>query len=120
MAARYMQYRYLTRRGTEIVIRIFRVDTAFDGMHLWCIVLARDRYACSYLYLFLDKVKVDHFFRYAVLYLDTGVHLHKVEVTVLIYQELDSAHAFVVDGRSCLDCGLAHLFAQFRRHKRGR
>ena len=43
-----------------------------------------------------------------MLYLQAGVHFQKVEVSVLVDQELDGAGAFVVAGQSRFDCSLTH------------
>ena len=50
------------------------------------------------LYLFLDQVVINHFFRNAVFYLDTGVHFHEIEITVFINQELYRSNTFIANG----------------------
>src|SRR5690606_29770355 len=55
-----------------------------------------------------------------MLYLYTGVHFHKVEVAMLIYQELDGTHAFVTNSRRRFLGSFAHCGTQFVCHKRRR
>src|SRR5258706_2074252 len=55
-----------------------------------------------------------------MLYLDPRVHLHEIEVAMLVHEKFDGAYALVIDGRSRLDSRISHALAQFRRHKGGR
>src|SRR6185312_4772226 len=102
-----MEISDLSGSRTKVIERILGIDTAFDGVHRWLVVLARDGYTSSNLDLFLDQVKVDHLFSNRVLNLDTGVHLHKVEVAVLVNQKLDSARAFIFYSFGAFDGGIA-------------
>ncbi len=95
----------------EIIVGVFRVDPAFDGMSLGLVVKAADAIPRSYFYLFFYQIEVDHFFRYAMFHLDTGVHFHEKEVAVFVDQEFYRADAFVVDGGGGLDSGVAHAAA---------
>ena len=52
--------------------------------------------------------------------LDTGVHLHKIKVIIIIEQKLDSAGVSVVYGLCCGDCGHAHTLSQAFAHRRAR
>src|SRR3569833_4285073 len=52
-----------------------------------------------------------------MLYLYTGVHLHKVEVAVFINQKLYSTGAFVFNGFCAFNGGFAHFLAQLLGHK---
>src|ERR1700744_5939903 len=97
MATGCMQRSYFTRAWAEVVIWVFCIYAALYGMYLWLVVAAADRHTCSYFYLLLYQVVADHFFCYLMLYLYTGIHFHKIEVAVLIYQELNGTHAFIVN-----------------------
>ncbi|EAU65714.1 hypothetical protein STIAU_7808 [Stigmatella aurantiaca DW4/3-1] len=57
--------------------------------------------------------------RHRVLHLDAGVHLHEVELAVLIQQVLDGPHVVVAQLAHRLDGDTPHLRAQLRR-ERGR
>ena len=61
MTSRLMQHGDPARRGPEIIIGVFRVDTAFDGMALGFIVQPADGVARRYFDLFLDEVKINYF-----------------------------------------------------------
>ncbi len=50
-------------------------------------------------------------------HLDPRVHLHEVEVPVLVHEELHRAHAFIIHAGRGLDGGLAHLLPQRLGHE---
>src|SRR5229473_8074380 len=100
MPARLVQHRDPARRRPEIIIGVLSIDTAFDGMSLRLIIETADRIACRYFYLFFYQVEIHHFLCHAMLYLDTGVHLHEIEIAVFVHQEFNGAYTLVVDGRS--------------------
>ena len=58
------------REMDEIVIRIFRVDAAFDSVQIRKIIFTGDWNTCGDFNLLLDQVVVDHFFRDRMLYLN--------------------------------------------------
>ena len=60
---------------------------------------------------------IDALLRHRVLHLDTGIHLHEVEVAIGIDQELYRTHALVTDGLPGLNGGLAHALPQFVGHE---
>src|SRR5690349_4746370 len=82
MAFRAMEGSNLSRAWPEIIVRIFGIDAAFHGMTVWEITFPGNRNACCYFDLFFDEIMIDHFFCYWMLHLDTGVHLHEIEVFV--------------------------------------
>ncbi len=45
--------------------------------------------------------------------LKAGIHLHEVELTSAIEQELNRTSAYIVNRLSGLNCGFTHLFTQF-------
>ena len=66
--------------------------------------------------LMLDNVHAGHQLGDRMLDLHAGIHLHEVEVSVLVQQEFDGAGVVVTDGLRRVDRGLAHLAAKLRRH----
>jgi len=106
--------------GSEAVEGVFGIDAALHGMRLREVVVAGDVFAGGDFDLLLDEVEVDDFFGHGVFHLNAGVHLHEVEVAILIDEEFDGAYAFVVDGRTGGNCGGAHFFAQLGGHEWGR
>ena len=48
--------------------------------------------------------------------LDARIHFHEIEISRIVYDELDSACAAVVDGFGGHDGGFAHLLPHVRRH----
>src|SRR5687767_562918 len=112
MAAGLMKCCYPSRRRTEIIIRIFGVDPALNGVHLWFVVQTGNGITCSNFYLLFDKVVVYHFFRYAMFYLDTGIHFHEIEIAMLVDQEFDGAYAFIINSRCRFNSSFAHSLTQ--------
>src|SRR5690606_29023197 len=72
----------------------------------------RNFFTSSYLDLLFYQVVVNYLFRNRMLYLDTGIHLHEIELAVLVHQELDGAHAFVTDSHGAFNSRIAHAFTQ--------
>src|SRR5260221_2871111 len=85
MSARLVKHVDPAGRRPEIVVRIFRIDTAFDGMPLGLVIQTADTIAGGYLDLLLNKIEVDDFLRHTMFYLDTGIHFHEVEVTMFVH-----------------------------------
>src|ERR1035437_7945437 len=52
-----------------------------------------------------------------MLYLDTGVHFHKIEIAVLINKKLDSSHTFIINSRSGLYGSIPHSGPKLLCHK---
>ena len=92
----------LTGAGPEIIIRVFRIDPALNGVHGRIIVLSGDGFARGDLDLFFDQIEIGHLFRHTMFNLDARVHLHEIEIAVLVYQELNCTHTLIADGRGCL------------------
>ena len=67
-------------------------------MHLREVCFTNDLLAAGYFYLLFYQIKVYDFFSYAMLHLYTGVHLHKIEVAVLINQKLNSTYTLIING----------------------
>src|SRR5690606_41982095 len=95
VSTRRVEIGNLTGRWPETIERILGVNTAFNGMHGRLVVVARNRDAGCNFYLFFNQVKINDFLRYGVLYLNTGVHLHKVEVAVLVNQKFNGTRTFI-------------------------
>jgi hypothetical protein len=62
----------------------------------------RETFSGGHPELKLDEIVTGHLFRYRMLDLDAGVHLHEVEVLVLVDKELDGTGVLVVDGLATL------------------
>src|SRR5262245_432192 len=101
----------LARAGDEIIGWVFRVYSAFNRM-MPCrrvnqmpgeVLSGRD------LDLLLHKIAPVNFLGNWMLYLDTGVHFHEIEVAVVIDQELDGAGICVADFLGQFDRGRTHL-----------
>src|SRR5690606_31034247 len=103
--------------GPKIIIWIFGIDSTFDGMHLRLIVPSTNGYARGNFYLFLNEVKANHLFGDPMFYLDSGVHLHEVELLVLVYQKLHGTYTFIVNRFGGTDGSFPHLLSQLRGHK---
>ena len=121
-AARSMYSFDLSRAGTEIILRILGVYAAFYRMsaETYIFLLYREREPACNKYLLLYEVDAGLHFGDGVFDLDTRVHLHEVEVFVLIDEELDCS-GVVVAARLCrFDCRFAHFLAELGCHYRAR
>src|SRR5690606_15471080 len=113
VATRHMEVYDFSGRRAETIGWIFGVDTAFHRVHLGEVIRSRDRYSGSYFDLFLNQVVVSYFFGNRMFYLDSCVHLHEVEVAVLIDKELDSSSSFILNSFGATDGGFSHFFPEF-------
>ncbi len=120
VAAGGVEGRNLTWTGAEVVVGVLGVDAALDGVHVRLVVASRNFGSAGNFNLLANQVVVGHFFGNGVLHLNSGVHLHEVEVAVLVDQELDGSGALVAYVLGGLHGGVAHGLAQFWRHKRRR
>src|SRR5690606_2052790 len=108
--ARKVEVNNLPWAWSKPVQRIFGIDPTFHGVELGEIIFPTDFFSCRYLDLFLDQVKIRHFFRDGMLYLNPGIHLHKVEVPVLVHEEFNGTRALIADGFGAFNGGRTHLF----------
>src|SRR5690625_3950150 len=121
VAARRMERRDDTRRRREFAERIFGVDAALDGVAFKLYILSLDLHAVGHADLLLNQVEARHFFRHRMLDLNPRIHLHEVEVAVLVESELDRTRAFVIDGLSAAHGRFTHPLPQlFVDRRRGR
>ena len=111
----------LSGTGHEIVGWVFRVDAAFDGVvscdsidEMLGKMLTR-----GHLNLLFDKIASIDFLGDRMLDLDAGVHLHEIEMTVIVHEKLDRARIRVSNVLRQFDRRGAHSSAQFGRHERG-
>ncbi len=114
MTARLVQDSDSSGRGSEIIIGIFCIDPAFNGMPLRLIILTAYRFARCYFDLFFDQIEIHDFFRNAMFYLYTRIHFHEIEIAVLVYQEFNGAYTFIINGRCCFDSSFTHPVPEFR------
>ena len=102
-------------RQEAILLRVFGVETRFDGVaveaHL--VLLERQLFAGGDAQLPGNEIKTGHRLGDRMLDLKPGVHLEEIEFSRLVEQKLDGAGADVADGARRRDRGLAHLRAQF-------
>ena len=91
---------------------VFSVDAAFDGVASRREGSSGEARSGGYVDLLADEIDVVALLGDGMLHLDAGVHLHEVELLVLVEQELDGASAFVVDRFGRRDRCRAHLRPQ--------
>ena len=105
----------------KLLAGIFGVDAAFDG------VMSRDgiddmpgkMLARRDLNLLFDQIASVDLLGDRMLDLDARIHLHEIEMPVVVDEELDRAGIGVADVLRQLDRRGAHSCAQFGRHQRG-
>src|SRR5450432_1972920 len=120
MTTGLVKHRYLAGAWSEIIIGIFGIDTALNGMSLRFIIFSADRFACRYFNLFFYQIKIYHFLRNTMFYLYAGIHFHEIKIAVLVYKKLNRSHTFIVNSRCSFYCGLTHPLSKFWCHKRRR
>ena len=67
--------------------------------------------------LLFHQVHSDHFFRYRMFYLQTGVHFEEVIIAMLVDQELNRACTDIVDRFGRGYRLFTHIFTQFGSHE---
>ena len=104
----------LARAGGEIVVGILRVDAAFDRVTARLAVddVIGKRFARGDADLLLDEVATAHFLGDGMLHLDPGVHLHEVEILLVVDEVFDRAAVLVADVPHEGLGGLGHALAQ--------
>jgi len=117
MTARLVHYCNPARTWPEIIIGIFSIDPAFDGMHTGIIIQSRNGFAGSNFYLFLDQVVIGYFFCNTMFNLDPGIHFHEIKIPVLVYKEFNSTHTFIIDGTGSFLGSFTHFIAKLRCHE---
>ena len=85
MASRSMIYVDCAGARSEVFIRVFCVDPTLDGVHFGIMVLSADVFTGSQLDLFFNQVITHDLFRNRMLYLNPGVHFHKIEIPLGIH-----------------------------------
>ena len=106
-----------SRRRTEVLLRIFRIDPALNGMPRDMDVFLSITQSLSVRNtdLFLDQVNACHPFGDRMLHLDPGIHLHEIKISVLLQKELNRPGICIMSRFCRLHCRLSHLLSQFRR-----
>src|SRR6516162_2380890 len=86
----------------EIFFRIFRIDPAFDRMTARLSIghVIGEMGATRDPDLLLHQVAPIHFFGHGMLHLDPCIHLHEIEMTILVYKVFYRAGVFVSYGFS--------------------
>ena len=79
--------------------------------YLHVLLLKAQRLAGRDADLLLDEVEIRDRLGDWVLHLDPGVHLHEVEVLILIQKELDGSRVLIAHGLRRAHCNLAHALS---------
>src|SRR5207302_9025185 len=108
--ARQMKARQLAGRWPEVMLGILGVDTAFDRMSARLELLLPDPFAGRDLKLKFDQVIPGHKLGHRVFHLNAGVHLHEIEVLVIVDEELYGPGPLVLHILRPLHSRGAHLF----------
>ena len=109
--------------GAEIRRRVLRIDAALYGVarDMHRLLGHREGQTGCNPQLFPHQVHAAHHFRDAMLHLNPGVHLHKVEMTPIgVQQELHRAGAFVAHCPGSPYGSLSHFRPQLRGQAPGR
>src|SRR5690625_3676489 len=117
VSPRQVEHLYNSRRGTKIVSRILRVDTAFNSMSAHLQLFSLELKSRGHLDLFSHQVVISNLLSHRMFYLNTRIHLHKIKIPIFVDQEFYRPRSLIIDGPGCVDSRLAHLFPQFRGHQ---
>ena len=63
--------------------------------------------------LLLDQINSCYPFSDRMLYLDSGIHFHEIEIAVLLQQELDGSGVLIPGSFRSLYCRIAHSGSEF-------
>jgi len=98
----------------EVVVGVFRVDAALDGVVTRSGVahMPTHGFAGSDADLLFDEVTAVDFLSDGMLHLDAGVHLHEVEISVIVDKILDRAAVFVTNLFGQLDGSFRHALSK--------
>eukprot|EP01137_Pigoraptor_chileana_P032809 Opistho-2@22806 len=108
-------------RRQETGLGVLGADARLDRMavHAQLGLLERQRLARGHAQLPLDQILAGDRLSDRVLDLQPRIHLHEIEPTVLLADELDRAGADIADRLGRRHRRVAHLGAALRRHARG-
>src|SRR5579875_884355 len=103
--------------GTEIIVCIFRRDTALYGMSakLNLVLLYPQRQAGCDTNLLFYQIGTGDKFSDRVLDLQAGIHFHEIVTVRLVHQEFERASVAIANLHDRIDSLLANFGAQFRR-----
>src|SRR5579864_9271747 len=117
-SSRRMKRGNLPGRRREL-LGVLRVDAALDrvtAVHDWPVQHILHLRASRNHDLALHQVDIGNHLRHRMLHLNAGVHLNKVELAVLIHQELNRSRVPISDRRQRLAQHIPDLLPQFRSH----
>ena len=99
--------------GKEVVVGIFGVDAALDGVpaQLDVFLLEGQLLAGGDVQLQMHEVEAGYKLRNRVLHLQSGVHLQEVEIALLVDKELDGPGVEIVRGFAHANSDFAHAAA---------
>ena len=86
-------------RRKEVAEGIFGVDTAFNrpAFKRYILLLDSQRFAKGRADHLFDQINTSYQFRHWVLYLQAGIHFEKIEISISINDEFNSARAFIIN-----------------------
>ena len=104
----------LPYRRQELTSRILGIDTCFNGVTADCklLLLTGHRFTRCNQQLPLHQIKTGNHLGNRMLNLKPGVHLHKIEGTILIKKKLDRAGTDVLDGSRSSNSRSPHLLPE--------
>src|SRR5580700_2014748 len=120
--ARWLVPHEAADRGQKIPRRVLGIDPRLDGPagELHILLGEGERLAGRYRDHQLDEIEPGHQLGDRVLDLKPRVHFEKIEIALLVDDELDRAGRAIIDGPRQRDCLPAHRFAGFGIEKRAR
>ena len=92
-----VQYSYAAGGRPEIIVRIFSIYAAFNGMHLRRIISAGYFLTFRNFYLFFYKIIIYYLFRNTMFHLYSRMHFHGIKIAMLIYKKFNGANAFIIN-----------------------
>ena len=109
--ARCMVLLYLAHTGGKVVRRVLRGYAALHGVavELDILLLVLKGHACGYPYPLLYNIDAGYLLGHGVLHLNPGVHLHEVDVHLLVSKTLHRASVVVPYRLHSLADHAAHL-----------
>ncbi len=104
-----------TRTWHKVLCWNFCVDSAFNGMSLDGDIFLRETqwFSHGYTNLFYNEICASYHLRYTMFHLDSGIHLHKVEVAMTIHNIFDGSRISISHCFCCKNRILVHLGTDF-------
>ena len=115
-------HRNHTGRRHKIILRVFRINTTFDSgsAKLNIILLVGQRISGGNGYHITHQIDARTFFRHRMLYLQTGIHLKKVEILVFIHHKFQCPGTIITYFLTGFHRHFQHLLSRLFFHERRR